>query len=1172
MNRNAYVPVICFFLAAAILVAQGERGTFNGTVTDVSGAVLPNAVVTATESQTNVETKSTTTDAGVYRMPALPSGVYQLSISAPGFRTTTQGNVTLRVAQTLTVDFKMEVGEVSDRVTVSAEAPLIETTSPEIGRYVSKREFDTWPVAVSDGQRQIQTFIFSSLPGAVGGTFQGSINGGQQYSHEILIEGMSLGRFDLNGGSNNEFSPSAEAVSEFKLQTGTIGAQYGGGQTSVANFAIKSGTNQLHGGVFTYVQNDALRANSFSNNAIGRPKPPFKLFNYGYGVGGPVFIPKVYDGRNKTFFYTNLENTRQRDFTSTGLITLPTIAFKRGDFSRLLNPAYTGNTRSGSVVGTDALGRPAVFGQIYDPSTTRLVNGAAVRDPFPGNIVPSGRWDPVSAKILQLAPITDPFNDNLLNNTQSINTCCPVFDERIYAVKVDHIFNSAHRMSAYYNVTRRIRNNSPGGRWGNPPGSPTDVYQLQSTPGHLARIAEDWTISPTVLNHLAVGYNRFGNFNESVYVDQDWASKIGLLNTAPTTFPRLQFVGQPILGGGIGAGGQLGSSSSGFSFNGSTIWQDDLTIVRGKHSFRVGTEIRYYYYNIRNKSGTGQFNFNSLQPQLPGFNDNTGHAFASFLLGAVDSTTRGITVTNPGFRTRAPSFYFADDWRVTKKLSLNLGLRWEIIGGIFEVAGRTSNLDPSKQNPGAGGLPGALVFADELGRKGFAETNYKQFSPRLGFAYAVSPTFVLRGGYGINNMSPVANFSLPSTFGYNGSITVNSANTPLQFPQDPVLYLHDRYPDFNGALPNKNPSLANGQGITYTARDSTRLGYVQNYNLGFQYQLPSEFVLDMAYIGNKGTRLTSRGLDALNQLPVNYLRFGDRLTQPLSANTDLAPLPYPGFNGTVAQALRRFPQYQGVGQYLPNFGFSTYNSLQVTATRHFTRGFALLAAYTFSKVVTNAESPIDNFNSQDVYNRGLERSVASFNVPQFLKLTWIYELPIGAGKLINVSGVAGKILGGWNVTGIHNYRSGDALAVGTSGLRGDAIFNGGYRPDVIGGVPQVTDQGGAIAFGTGTPYLNPAAFAQIPRTAGGIPLRLGTAPRYLPNVRGPGRVSEDFGLQKRFAFTETVNIEFRADAFNAFNRAGRGNPNTDVTSPLFGRITGPAYGPRSVQLELRFNF
>jgi len=1155
-----------------LLMAQGERGTFNGTVTDASGAVLPNATVTATEIATNAETKTSTTDAGVYRMPGLPSGLYRLTISVAGFRTSVEENVTLRVAQTLTVDFKLELGQVTERVNVSGEAPLIETSSPEIGRYVSKREFDTWPVAVSDGQRQIQTFIFSSLPGAVGNTFQGSINGGQQYSHEILIEGMSLGRFDLNGGSNNEFSPSAEAISEFKLQTGTIGAQYGGGQTSVANFAIKSGTNQLHGGAFSYVQNDALRANSFSNNAINLPNPPFKLLNYGYGVGGPVYIPKVYNGRNKTFFYTNLEKTRQRDFTSTGLITLPTVAFKRGDFSRLLDPVYTGNPKSGSVVGADALGRPVVFGQIYDPATTRLVGGVELRDPFPGNIVPPTRFDPVAANILKLAPITDPFNDSLLNNTQSINTCCPVFDERIYGIKIDHIFSPSNRIAGFYNVTRRVRNNSPGGRWAAPPGSPTDVYQLQSTPGHLVRLAEDWTISPTVLNHAAIGYNRFGNFNESVYVDQDWASKIGLQNTAPTTFPRLQFTGQAILGGGIGAGGQLGSSSSGFSFNGSTIFQDDLTVVRGKHSFRLGTEVRYYYYNISNKSGTGQFNFNSLETQAPGFNGNTGHAFASFLLGAVDSTTRGITLTNPGFRTHAPSFYFADDWHVGKKLTLNLGLRWEIIGGIFEVAGRTTNLDPTKPNPGAGGLPGALVFANAVNRKGFEDTNYKQFSPRLGFAYAMTEKFVIRGGYGINNASPVADFSTPSTFGYNGSITVNSSNTPRQFLEDPVLYLRNPYPNFTGTLPNTDPAGANGQGVTYTSSNATRLGYVQNYNLGFEYQLPKEFVLDIAYIGNKGTRLISPGLDALNQLPVSYLQLGDALRQPLSANPGLAPLPYPGFNGTLAQALRRFPQYQNVGQYLPNFGTSNYNSLQVTATRHFTRGLAVLAAYTFSKVLTDAESPIDSVAAQDVYNRGLERSVASFNVPQFFKLTTVYELPIGPDKLINIRGLPGKILGGWTATGIQNYRSGGALAIGTSGLRGDAIFNGGFRPDVIAGVPQVIDQGRAIAFGSGTPYLNPAAFAQIPSTAGGIPLRLGTAPRYLPGTRGPARVSEDAGLQKRFAFTETSNIEFRADAFNIFNRAGRGDPITDVTSPLFGRITGPAYGPRSLQLELRVNF
>ena len=289
--RRILFAVPCLILG--ILWGQGERGSLDGTVTDASGAAVPNATVVAVQTETNVETKATSTASGIYRMPYLPLGTYRISVSAPGFRTAVAENITLRVAQNLTVDFKLEVGQITEQITVGAETPQLETSSAEIGRYVSKKEFDTWPILVGDGQRQIQDFIFRSLPGTVGGTFQGSINGGQFYSHEILIEGIPLGRMDLQGGSNNEFSPSAEAVSEFKLQTGVLGAQYGGGQTSVANFAIKSGTNDLHGSAFTYAQNDVLRANSFSNNALGRPKPPFKLLNYGGAVGGPVWIPKI---------------------------------------------------------------------------------------------------------------------------------------------------------------------------------------------------------------------------------------------------------------------------------------------------------------------------------------------------------------------------------------------------------------------------------------------------------------------------------------------------------------------------------------------------------------------------------------------------------------------------------------------------------------------------------------------------------------------------------------------------------------------------------------------------------------------------------------------------------------------------------------------------------------
>lgn len=1174
--RTSYLAVP---LALSILLAQGDRAAFNGTVTDQSGAPIPNANVTVTEVQTGVETKTATTEAGVYRVPYIPLGVYKISVTAPGFKTGLAENVTLRVGQTLTVDMKLEVGQVSDNITVTAETPLLETGSAEIGRYVTEKEFDTWPVIVGDGRRQIQSFIFRSLPGTTGGEFQGSINGGQQYSHEILIEGMSLGRFDLQGGSNNELSPSAEAVSEFKMHTGTIGAQYGGGQTAVANFAIRSGTNELHGTAYDYFQNDALRANSFTNNANGVRRPPFKLNNYGASLGGPVYIPKLYDGRNRSFFFVSYEATRQRDFNSVAFGTLPTREFKAGDFSRLLDPAYTRDARSGTQVGTDALGRTIRFGQIYDPATTRTVNGQTVRDPFVNNIIPTSRFSTVSRNILGIG-ITDPAFDTLFNNIPVLSSGSPVFDEKMLTLKGDHQLSPAHRLSAYFSLNDRVRNNSPGRRWGAPPGLPTGVYQLQNTPGKMARFSHDWTVTPSVLNHFAIGYNRFGNLNQSVFVDQDLAGQIGLRNTAPTTFPALVFTGQQILGGNIGADngsgtGRLGSENRGGSFNGSTILQDDLTFIRGKHNYRAGFEHRFYYYNTQNKSGTGRFDFSSLQTQLPGFNDSTGHAFASFLLGEVASTTRAIALTNPGHRTRHTALYFADDWKITPKLTLNLGIRWEIVGGIFEVASRMANLDPDRPNPAAGGRPGALVFAEDLDRKGFQDRNWLQLGPRFGFAYAVSSKIVARGGYSVNNMPPVANFSLPSTFGYNGTISRTTANTALPFPQSAVFNLDQPYPDFVGTLPNKDPGLANGLEITYVAPDSNRLGYVQNYNFGLQFQIPGDFVLETSFIGNKGTRLVSRGLDRLNQLPVSALAFGDALIQPLSANPGLAPLPYPGFNGTLAQALRRFPQYADVPQYLPNFGQSWYNSLQVTATRHFKSGFSLLAAYTFSKTLTDADSPIDSFTAQDVYNRRLEKSVAMLHVPQYAKFTWIYELPWGPGKPLNVGGVLGNVIGGWTATGIHNYRSGDPLQITTGGFRTDALFNGTIRPDLIPGVPIILDSDAIAQIGgvTGGQYLNPAAFAQPPRTANGVPLRLGTAPRYLPNVRGPASLSEDFGLMKRFTFSEDSNLEFRAEGFNVFNRAVLGNPNTDITNAAtFGRITSIRSGPRSVQLSLRFSF
>ena len=1173
--RNRILGLLVF--AAVIAFGQGERGTFNGTVTDNSGAVVPDATVRVTNTGTNIETSATTTSAGVYRMPYLPPGPYRFTVTAPGFKTVLRENVNLSVAQTLTLDFSLEVGQVSEQITVTAETPLLETGTAEIGSYVSEKEFDTWPIVVGDGRRQIQQFIFTSLPGSVGDTFQGSINGGQFYSHEILIDGMPLGRMDLQGGSNNEFSPSAESVSEFKLQTGTVSAQYSGGQTAVANFVTKSGTNELHGSAYYYNQNDALRANGFNNNAAGTPRQPFKQHNYGFALGGPVMLPKIYNGRNKTFWFVNWERTEQKNFTSTAFGTLPTNDMKQGNFSRLLNPAFTGDQRSGTQIGTDAAGRPIVFGAIYDPTTARQVDGTWVRDPFPGNIIPQSRWSPVSRNIMSTYGITDPVFDTMLRNIPTLGACCPIFDEKMFTTKGDHLFNEANRISITFNRNFRLRNNSPGGRWGTPPGSPTGVYQVQNTPGTLGRFAYDATITPTVLNHFAVGYNRFGNLNQSAFVDEGIPAALGYQNLPGTHFPRLNFgAGQPYQGQGIGASNFLGSSNAGGSFNGSTIFADDLTIVRGSHNIRVGMEHRRYYFNEQGRGNeSGTFNFAPAQTGLPGFQNQTGHNFASFLLGAAASTNRSVIASFFGRRWRNLGLYAQDDWKATRRLTLNLGFRWEIVGGLQEVAGRMAQFNPAKPNPGAGGRLGAVDFADELDVNTFMDTNWRQLSPKFGFAYQFNNWMVMRGGYGINNMPPIQNgFGGPSTIGYNGSINVSSANTQLRFAEEPVQYLHDVYPNFQSALPNRNPAIANGQGITYVAPDHSQLPYMQNWNLGFQFALPANTVFEVNYVGNKGTNLPLPGFDNLNAMPVSLLSMGNVLQSPWSPATGV-PEPFPGFAGTVQQAIRPYPQYTGITQPYPYFGTSLYNSLQAQVTRHFRGGFSYLLAYTWSKALGfGSDSAIDGATPIDPFNRRLDRSIAGYHIPHFFKATWIAELPIGPGRPIPLSGIANTLFGGWQATGIHQIRSGDALSISTSGLNNPF---GAVYPDLVQGVPIVINSDAPInfrGFQGGTPYLNRDAFANPPVFPGGnnVVMRPGTLGPVLPNIRGPRVITADIGVQKIFRFTERRTFELRATAINALNMVGRGNPITNITDPNFGQITGQRFGGRQIELAARIEF
>ena len=1142
----AVVSIALLLRLASPAVAQGERGTITGLIIDAGGAVVPNVEVVAIHLQTNSIFRAVSTSVGAYRIPYLPPGNYRVTAALKGFKSAVVESVTVAVAAVVTTDLRLEVGSSSESVTVSSQAAQLESSSSELGYTVSSEDYHAWPVSSDDdGQRQIQSFIFSSLPGSNGGSYSGSINGGPNMSHEVYIEGISIGRADI-AGDTAEFSPSVDAVSEFRLQTGGLNAAYGGGLTAVANFNIKSGTNQLHGTGYDYLMNSVLNSAGFDNNAYGTPKAPFKQNSFGVAAGGPLYVPKVYHGKNRTFWFFSYEGDRKRQGTTSGYRTLPTAANKQGNFSALPQA-------------------------IYDPhSTVQLAGGAYSRTPFPGNVIPTTSISKVSENILKLAPIPDPTLPGLLRNIVGINNQ-PIFNLDTFGGKFDQTINDKNKLSFFINSNERVRYNGGGKGYLPVPGSASGSFALQDIHGTMVRAGYDATITPTLLNHLGIGYNRLNDSNSSLSLGQGWPAKIGLSGVDETTFPLINWSGTTAQGGSLTS---LGRNNAGVEPNGSTIVANDTTWIHGSHSIRWGAEIRKYFYNQDMRSGTsGTFTFGPAQTADPQNTGSTGYSFASFLLGAVTKSSLTIDKVNPQSRIWTPAFYVADDWKVNRRLTLNLGLRWDIVGGLHEVNNYSSGFDPATPNPGASGYPGALVFLSDLKRNSFQDTFYGEIGPRLGLAYAVNQRLVLRAGYGLMYTPPIANtWGLATIDGYSG------ANNFATSTRDPNFYWDSGYPAYTHTLPNKDPSLDNGSGITYAAGNSARQPYAQNYTIGLQYQLSKDMTITANFVGNKGSRLNSGNFANMNQLNPRYLSLGDTLLDDISQHPEIKS-PYAGFSGSVAQALLPYPQYAGggVSYQFPHFGTSDYHALQVVTSRRLSKGLGFLISYAFQKAMTNTDSAQFYYGgtSQDVYNRGLEKSVASFDHTQQLRLTWIMEVPVGKGRpYLNRGGLLNQVLGGWTITANQTYQSGDPLSIGTSIDSSGYLFNGGIRADVISGQPLTVSSSGHldVASGTGIQYLNPNAFGNPPTTANGVVARLGTSPRYFGNLRGPYQPTENFGIFKRFPFGEGRNIELRSDMFNAFNRSGLGDPVTTVGDPKFGQIIDVQQGAREIQVALRVTF
>ncbi len=1143
------LTVVCIallFVALPAFAQQGDRGAITGLVTDAAGAVVPNVDVVAIEIETNVVFKAVTTSGGVYRIPALPPGTYRISASVQGFKTAVVDGVVVAVASVVTANLKLELGATSDSVSVSADATRLESSSSEVGYAVSPEDYHEWPISSDDdGQRQIQAFVFNSLPGTTGGSYQGSINGSPQGSQEVYIEGISIGRADI-AGDTDEFEPSVDAVNEFRLQTGGLNAAYGGGLTAVANFDIKSGTNQLHGTGYDYFINNVLNANGYDNNAFDNPKAPFKQNSFGGAMGGPVVLPKIYNGKNKSFWFFSYEGDRKRQGEISGRRTLPTAAMKDGDFSELSQA-------------------------IFDPnSTVQNADGTYSRTPFAGNIIPKSDISKVSQAILTQAPIPNPLLAGDLRNMPGINNQ-PIFNLDTYSGKFDQTLTDKQKLTVYVSSNERLRYNGAGKGYLPVPGSASGDFAQQDIVGTMIRVGYDYTITPTLLNHFAFGYNNFRDSNSSLSLGGDWPSKLGLTGVAETTFPQVDFTGTTLQGGSMT---QLGRSNAGVEPNGSAIFTNDTTWVHGNHSIRWGAEVRKYFYDEDFRGNTtGTFTFGAWQTADPQNEGTTGYSFASFMLGDVAKSSQTIDKVNPKSRVWNPAFYVADDWKATRRLTINMGLRWDVVGGVTETHGDSSGLGPTTPNPGAGGYPGALVFISDMHRNSFQNTYWGEFGPRLGLAYAVNDKLVIRAGYGLMYTPPIANqWSLATIDGYSG------ANNFPTSTLAPVFNWDNGYPAYTHTLPNKDPSLDNGSGIIYNAPNSNRQPYAQNYTFGLQYLLDKDTSILANYVGNRGSRLNAGNFANMNQLNPKYLSLGDALLDDVSMHPSI-PLPYAGFSGSVAQALLPYPQYAGgaVAFQFPHFGKSNYNALQIVATRKTSHGLGFLIGYAFQKTLTNTDSANIYYGgtSQDVYNRGLERSVAAFDHPQQLRLTWIYELPVGKGRhFLNRGGITNQILGGWTVTANQQYQSGDALSIGTSIDTSGYLFNGDIRADVVPGMPLTVPKTGHlnVAASIGIQYLNPAAFVNPPTTANGVVLALGNTPRYYGNLRGSFQPSENMGIFKRFPFGEGKYLEYRCDAFNVFNRTGLGDPDTTVGDPQFGQIIDVQQGPRELQMALRITF
>lgn len=1129
---RAIAPAALMVFSCSSLLGQGDRGAITGVVADSTGSAVPGVALEVVNTATNARFDTVTTGTGAYRLVGLPIGFYDLTAKASGFSTYIQRGIQIQTNQTATIDISLVVGAVTESVTVEGGVPLIQTESTDVGMVVESKQFLDMPLTLGGGIRNPSNFIKLSPGVSPTGTWTKSISGGGGFQDQIYYDGIALSRGDLSNDA--EVNPSVDAIAEFKLITNNYSAEYAHAMGGVTSFTMKSGTNDLHGTGFYFVRNEKLDARGF----FPPTRAPSKQNEWGGTLGGPVVLPKLYNGKDKTFWFFSFDQFYRRGGALAGLNTLPTARMAQGDFSEISNI-------------------------IYDPASSP---NPAMRTPFPGNRIPTNRFSEVSAKMLPFLPA--PELPGIVNNSIA-PLAGPRADERTLGFKIDHQITTSHRISGMYNDTYRPSIKSPGPSRLIPVGGESVTgllnYNLQKVRTNVLHLNIDSNLSPTTLNHIGLGYSRFRNPNFSLGFNEGWTQpnggKLGLRGLQFDLFPTVLFSTE----GYTRFGDDIASDNFFHTF---TVL-DTLTMIRGNHTLKMGGEVQRHRDNYQNfGNGGGTFNFTRLTTGIPG-NNNTGDSFASFLLGETQSGSAYFRDSIPGGRYTVFGFFIDDTWKLTNKLTLNLGFRWEPVVPHSDPANRISYMDITLPNAAAGNIPGAIRYGGSPGNGNrYLDMLWHNYAPRFGLAYRLTDRTVLRGGGGIFNSNYInQGLGLPA-FGYSTNASFASADNGTT----PAFNWDDGFPQEFQRPPVIDPTAANRQGATAVLPDQYRLPYKIQWNFLIEHQFASDLSMSFGYVANAGRHLYAS--QAMNQLPQQFEGLPLSL---LTSRVDSAAAqaagyraPFPGFTqlwgaqGTVAQALRPFPQYSGVSIYGSTYGNSNYQSFQYKLDKRYRRGLTGTVAYTWSKFLTDAAMFDGIPGQQTAFER--EKSYHPSDYPHVFTFSLVWDVPFGAGrKWESGNKVVNGILGGWQLATVNSYTSGSRLFVTTNNTL--PFFNLGLRPNLAS-----SDIRSSISMSDYDPndparntFLNRSAFAT---PAAGT---YGNAPRALEQ-RGPMRLDESFAFFKQTKIGEKLTSQFRVEMQNPLNRTVFGNPITDFTSAAFGRINSTQIGPRNIQLGMKLIF